>query len=177
MKRIGQLLIAIGFLEGSLVSVLHETEVPWLYLSLGLAVGVVGVILINVGERRAARAVRESGSGVSDLESALNDVVATLTDLDQRKESINPYEFRALMDAKIPARLSEFVESREAISHIYGLQPYADVMSHFAAAERYLNRVWTSSADGYIDEIHAYLPRARAEFAEALRMLRSLKPA
>ena len=45
MKRIGQLLIAIGFLEGSLVSVLHETEVPWLYLALGLAVGVVGEVL------------------------------------------------------------------------------------------------------------------------------------
>ncbi len=176
MKRIGQLLIASGFLEGALVSVLDEVDVPWLWLSLGLALGIVGVILINIAERRIAREVRESGAGISELDEALAGVVSVLNDLDESKESINAYDFRARIDAKIPALLSQFVESREAISHIYGLQAYADIMSHFAAAERYLNRVWSCSADGYIDEIYAYLPRSRAEFQEALSMLRALKP-
>ena len=174
MKRIGQLLIAIGFLEGALVSVLHETDVLWGYLAIGLGIGLIGVILINVGERRAAQAVRETGAGISELETSLTRVVREVSAIEQ-DEGLNPYDVRGRIDATVPADLSDFAESREAIAHVYGLQAYADVMSHFAAAERYLNRVWTSSADGYVDEVRTYLPRARAEFEEALQMLRALR--
>ena len=41
-------------------------------------------------------------------------------------------------------------------------------MSKFAAGERYLNRVWSTAADGYIDEAHASLSRSRQQFDEAL---------
>ena len=40
-------------------------------------------------------------------------------------------------------------------------------MSRFAGGERYLNRVWSASADGYIDEVHAYLTKARDQLADA----------
>lgn len=175
MKRIGQLLIALGFLEGALVSVLHETEVPWGYLALGLAAGLIGVLLINLGERRTARIVRETGAGISGLEAMLSRVVESLGRLDAEKERVNTYDIRTRIDESVRVELTDFAEAREAISHVYGLQAYADVMSHFAAAERYLNRVWTSSADGYVDEVHAYIPRAHAEFGEALRMLHALR--
>jgi len=48
-------------------------------------------------------------------------------------------------------------------------------MSHFASGERYLNRVWSASADGYVDEITAYLDKAQEQFAEALNNIRQLK--
>ena len=54
---------------------------------------------------------------------------------------------------------------------------YADVMSHFAAAERYLNRVWSCAADGYIDEAHTYIGRARVQFLEALQRFEELRSA
>ena len=41
----------------------------------------------------------------------------------------------------------------------------------FAAAERYLNRVWSASTDGYIDEAHTYLGRSREQFDEARKIL------
>ena len=44
--------------------------------------------------------------------------------------------------------------------------------THFAAAERYLNRVWSASADGYIDEVNEYLQKAGDQFAESLATLR-----
>jgi len=47
------------------------------------------------------------------------------------------------------------------------MQNYADVMSNFAAGERYINRVWSASTDGYVDEVRSYLERARAQFSEA----------
>ncbi len=61
------------------------------------------------------------------------------------------------IDELFPGDLNTFVEARETIPHVYGLQAYADVMSHFAAGERYLNRVWSASADGYVDEVRTYL--------------------
>ncbi len=56
----------------------------------------------------------------------------------------------------------------------YGLQAYADIMSSFAAAERYLNRCWSASADGYVDEVHTYLDRAAAQFQESQAKIRNL---
>lgn len=175
MKRLGQLLIAIGFLEGALVSVLDETAVPWSYLALGLALGVVGVILINVAERRTAREIRETGAGITEIEAALGQVVQAAMSLDAEKDEIHPYDVRLEIDRRFPVPISEFVEARDAIAHVYGLQAYADVMSHFAAGERYLNRVWSCSADGYVDEIKAYLPRVHEEFNEALQMLHGFR--
>jgi hypothetical protein len=50
-------------------------------------------------------------------------------------------------------------------------------MSSFAAGERYLNRVWSASADGYIDEVSAYIDKAREQFVESLEKVRQLKVA
>ncbi|MGB5626604.1 MAG: hypothetical protein WBM61_12775, partial [Woeseiaceae bacterium] len=51
------------------------------------------------------------------------------------------------------------------------LQTYADIMSSFAAGERYINRVWSASADGYDEEATAYLKKAAAQFVEAEELL------
>ena len=59
----------------------------------------------------------------------------------------------------------------------FGLQSFADVMNPFAAGERYLNRVWSASTDGYIDEAHTYVTKAREQFELALEILHGLKPA
>ena len=44
-------------------------------------------------------------------------------------------------------------------------------MSAFAAGERYLNRVWSASADGYVDEAREYIERAREQFVDAKNRL------
>ena len=63
------------------------------------------------------------------------------------------------------------VDARKSLSLIYNLQTYADIMSAFAAGERYINRVWSASADGYIDEIMEYLERAFEQFRDAGQQL------
>ena len=55
--------------------------------------------------------------------------------------------------------------------HLYGLQTYADIMSEFAAGERFINRVWSSSADGYDTEAETYLARAAEQFQDAQQQL------
>lgn len=68
-----------------------------------------------------------------------------------------------------------FVEARESIAHACGMQAYAEIMSHFAAGERYLNRVWSCAADGYIDEAHTFVSRSYRQFEEARAKLRALQ--
>jgi hypothetical protein len=67
--------------------------------------------------------------------------------------------------------LIRFVDARESMVHLFGLQAYADIMSHFAAGERYINRVWSSSADGYDVEAARYLGKAEEQFADAQKQL------
>ncbi len=93
----------------------------------------------------------------------------------EEKHSINTYDVRHRIDELFVEDLNTFVQTRQSIAHTYGLAAYADVMSCFAAGERYLNRVWSASADGYIDEVNAYLDKAQVQFAESLERIRHLK--
>ncbi|MDZ7770818.1 MAG: hypothetical protein U5K38_18035 [Woeseiaceae bacterium] len=44
-------------------------------------------------------------------------------------------------------------------------------MSEFAAGERYINRVWSASADGYDGEAADYIAKAAHQFRDAQSML------
>jgi hypothetical protein len=110
------------------------------------------------------------------LTTSLGDVVKSLSALDSVKESIDVYELPGRIDRDLREDISSFVDARQSIAHVCGTQAYADVMSPFAAGERYLNRVWSCAADGYIDEAHAYIGRSREQFAEALERLQAVVP-
>ena len=91
----------------------------------------------------------------------------------RRRKQIDPYEIRHRIDELFMEDLDTFVQSRERIAHKFGLQVYANVMSHFATGERYLNRSWSASTDGYVDEVHRYLERSKTQFRQALELLQS----
>ena len=48
-------------------------------------------------------------------------------------------------------------------------------MNRFAAGERSLNRVWSATTDGYVDETSDYLERAVGYFDDALETFRTIK--
>ena len=85
--------------------------------------------------------------------------------------SLRGAELRDRIDTKLRPDLIRFVDARESMVHLFGLQTYADIMSHFAAGERYINRVWSSSADGYDLEAERYLGKAEERFADAQQQL------
>jgi len=51
--------------------------------------------------------------------------------------------------------------------HRFGLPAYAGIMTEFATAERSINRAWSASADGYIDEVWLSLDRAQRRMHRA----------
>jgi len=85
------------------------------------------------------------------------------------------YEARFEIDRLLREDLNNFANARESMKHVFGLQHYADVMSAFAAGERYINRVWSASTDGYVDEVRSYLDRATQQFREALALFNDLQ--
>lgn len=167
MKILAYLLITIGFLAGALVSVTDTLTVEWPYFAGAVFVGIAGVMLIKREEKRVAQADEVIQAGMTDLETSLQRLTATVRQLNDDKASIHTYDVHGRIDETCAADMGTFAEMRKSMIPIFGLQGYADVMSHFAAAERYLNRVWSASADGYVDEVNAYLERAANQFGEA----------
>ena len=175
MKNAGYVLIVLGFLMGALAAVVDELDVAWGTFAIALAVSAVGVASVRLATRQEARAEGKLELTMQTLGQSLRNIVQKITMLDRQKESLDPYEARPHIDELFPEDLNNFVEARESIAHVHGLQAYADVMNHFAAGERYLNRVWSASADGYIDEVRTYLGKAAHEFGGALEELERLE--
>ncbi len=175
MKKLGFLIITVGFLAGSLAAVVDEQNVQWSYFVAALFAGAVGIVLVRFGERRESRAEGKLTSNIQSIETSLGRIVENMTRLNTEKHSINTYDVRHRIDELFVEDLNIFVQTRQSIVHTYGLGAYADVMSCFAAGERYLNRVWSASADGYIDEVNAYLEKAQAQFVDSLEKIRQLK--
>jgi len=175
MKALGYALITAGFLAGAYYAVRSAEEVPLVPFLAGLALGIAGVVLVRMALRQEATHEERLASDIEVLESSLVSLVEKAEALEREKDSIDVYELRHVIDERFPPDLDAFVQARESIGHSFGLQAYADVMSPFAAGERHLNRVWSASTDGYIDEAHTYIGLARQELEHALEVFREVK--
>ena len=175
MKRIGLILISVGFLAGTLAAIVDTDHVRWWHFSAALAVGVAGVFVARSGHQKMHKSEEKLSENIRAVETTLAAIVQNINTLNSERHSINTYDMRFRIDELLPEDLSGFVEARESIAHRYGLTAYGEVMSSFAAGERYLNRVWSASADGYIDEVNTYLDRAQEQFAESLEKIRRFK--
>jgi len=174
MRPLGYLLITVGFLAGAFVATQNEPTVDWPRYGVALAVAVAGVILVRIALRQASHKEERLVGDLRILDASLGRLVERSEELDRIKGSIDVYELRHRIDQQFREDLDRFADARESIANRFGLQPYADVMSYFAAGERYLNRVWSASTDGYIDEAHTYIEKAREQLGEALVKLQEL---
>ena len=177
MKILGHALIWIGFLFGAFLAVERPEGLALPAFLAALAVGVLGVGLVRVAIHRETRHVEKLETDISTIRASLERVVQDIEALDRDKERIGVYGLHQHIDDTFVEDLNAFVQARESIAHSFGLQAYADVMSHFAAGERYLNRVWSASTDGYIDEAFEQIGRAHEQFDEALETFRRISAA
>ena len=168
MKNLGFILIVAGFVASSYFTVLDATEVRLGPFAVGLAVSVVGVALARIAVRRESQDEERLQASIEVVGRSLRQITREAEKLDTEKEALGVYELRHEIERRFPAQIDAFVEARESMAHSFGLQAYADVMDTFAAGERYLNRVWSASTDGYVDEAHTYIGRARQQFRRAL---------
>jgi hypothetical protein len=166
MKKIAYVLLIGGFLYGAYVAALDETIVDWPLFAVAAVAAIAGVIMA----KKADEAQAKSGAVLEMNRAELNESIANIVrDLEEVNDGDPPTgeALRTWIDTRLRNDLRRFAEARESMVHLYGLQTYADIMSEFAAAERYVNRVWSAAADDYDDESRRYLERAREQFRKA----------
>ena len=175
LRALGLLLITIGFLVGAWITVQQVETVSWSrYVPIAL-LGAIGVVIANIGTRQRARAADTLQKNIATARETLARVVQNVDDLEANKTNINTYDLHDRIDESFARDLADFADARKSIAHLYGLGHYAEVMNHFAAGERYLNRVWSASVDGYVDECLAFIAHAREQFHDAHDRLAALQ--
>lgn len=167
-------MVSAAFLGGAFMTSLSKIEVNWHVFIPIMVMGILGVIVIRKAEKREAHSEGVLNTNLENIETSLDRIVDNLINLNNTKETIPPYDMRFEIDRLFRDDLTLFADSRKSLGHRYGLQPYAEVMSAFAAGERYINRVWSASADGYVEEVMTYLSKAQAMFIEARDKLKAV---
>ena len=169
MKTVAFALIIASFLVGAFLSSLDPRMVNWTLMIPTLAVGLIGLWLHRKATHGEIHAGQRLAGNIQVLATSLENICRNLEAVCARGEELPVYEARFEIDRLFREDLNDFAEARESMIHVFGMQNYADVMSNFAAGERYINRVWSASTDGYVDEVRMYLERAREQFVEARR--------
>ena len=170
MKGVGYFLLSAGFVVAAYATSLNVETVSWSLFTVAALVTVAGVVSIKLHARSMAQSEEVLDNNRAELRESIDNVVKNLREI-VTSGSLRGTALRDRIDERLRPDLIRFADARESMVHLFGLQTYADIMTHFAAGERYVNRVWSSSADGYDAEAARYLSRAEEQFADTQRQL------
>ena len=184
MKIIGQILMWSGFLGGAFCAVLRAgppegaasgsgwSTIPWLWYLLSVTGGVVGVILLRVAASKDKQDDGVTEFEYSTVQRSLEEVSSVVARMCSQAVS-DPRVVVSVIDNECLEPLADFANARQALVKRFGMTIYADVMTEFASAERFLNRAWSAAADGYVDEVEDCLDRANSHLANTREIIGS----
>jgi len=170
MKNFGYFLVAAGFLGGAFATSLNVQNVDWVLFAGTAGAAFIGLLIYKRQLSTLARSEEVLEVNRVELRESISNVVNDLGEIIEG-ELTQGAVLRDRIDLKLREDLRRFADARESMVHLFGLQTYADIMSNFAAGERYINRVWSASADGYDEEANTYLKKAAGQFDEARQQL------
>lgn len=177
MKIIGYLLLIVGFLAAAYSTALDTQITDWnLYVPAAIA-AIVGVLTVKRLDRGEARSEHVLTANRAELRESLSNIIRDLEQIKSETGALSALQLRDTIDDKLRNDLRRFADARESLVHLYGLQTYADIMSDFAAGERYVNRVWSAAADDYDAEAWTYVGKALDRFREATGRLEAASQA
>ena len=145
--------------------------IPWLWYSIAAAVCFAGVVLLHSSRRTATQKSDKSAANLDEITQALERAIVSVANLSKVSSGIAPSKIAQRIDDEIADDLRIFADGRDSMTTEYGLDVFADVMSPFAAGERAINRAWSASADGYIDEATDCLQRGHQMLVAAHEVL------
>ena len=173
MKTVGYLLLIGGFLAAAYATALDTQVTNWTYFVPAAIGAIAGVLMIKKQDRGEARSEHVLTANRAELKESLSNIIRDLEQISSESQSLSATELRDAIDARLRNDLRRFADARESLVHLYGLQVYADIMSDFAAGERYVNRVWSAAADDYDAEAWTYVDKALGRFQEATGRLQA----
>lgn len=173
MKNAAFIFVILAFLGGAFLASLDETEVNWLWFIPTVLVGFASALVYIKESNKAAIHSDTLKNNQQRMYASLHSIVANLDALEGRKDKVPTYDMRFEIDRVFREDLRQFADARNSMKHLFGIQGFADVMSSFAAGERYINRIWSASTDGYVDEVLLYISKANIQFKHAQEMFDS----
>lgn len=173
MKAFGYLLLIGGFLTAAYSTALDTQMTNWALFAPAAIAAIVGVLIIKGQSRGEARSTHVLTANRAELNESLSNIIRDLEGIKGESGALSALELRNAIDDKLRNDLRRFADARESLIHLYGLQVYADIMSDFAAGERYVNRVWSAAADDYDAEAWTYVGKALERFREATGRLQA----
>ncbi len=147
--------------------------VNWVWYSSSVAVAIVGIVLIRQGNVEASKRSNQSEASLAEIKESLHRLVLNVRQLALDSKILPPSKILSRIDDDLNDDFRVFADGRDSITLEYGLVVFADVMSSFAAGERSVNRAWSASADGYVNEAETCLERAEKMLAHADKVLNS----
>jgi len=171
MKNLGFLLLIAGFLFAAYSTALDTEATNWVLFAPSAVAAIIGVILVKRATSGEATSESVLTANRAELSEALENIVGKLEQMTSAGYSPSMITLRDEIDNCLRDDLRRFADARESMIHLFGLQQYADIMSNFATGERYINRVWSASADGYDAEAATYLEKAAVQFESAQTQL------
>ncbi len=182
LRLVGHLLLWTGFFAGSFLAVRNAevvdakwSTIPWLWYALAVVVGVGGVVLLRLTQLQATTHAHKLEGDLATVDDSVQQLNHKLTDLRKQKTNVPVGAVLHFIDDELMPHIADFVDARETLIHSYSMQQYAEVMTDFAAGERNINRAWSASADGYIDEVWASIERADEKMQSVSRKLAAFK--
>jgi hypothetical protein len=177
MRLLGHFLLWAGFLAAAFVSVsrLEQTDdkwssIAWVWYAVSMAVGIVGIVLLRSAERELTDDHAKTDAEFSVVQRSLDQASAIVERLCQQTQ-YDPEDVLRCIDDECTEPFANFADARQAVVKRFGLEVYADVMTEFASAERYVNRSWSAAADGYVDEVASSLARANQHLQNTKELL------
>jgi hypothetical protein len=167
MKNITFLLVVLAFLAGAFLTSLDKDHINWIYFIPVIVIGFVSALLFQKHSNAEAKQGHVLENNKKILVESLNNIIKNLSELNGRKDKVPTYEMRFEIDKLFREDLMNFADARDSMKHLFGIQHFADIMSSFAAGERYINRVWSASTDGYVDEVMMYVEKSFLQFEHA----------
>lgn len=132
------------------------------------AVGICGALLIRASAKSATSNEHHNQAGLEQLTNTLQALVVEVDRLTEALPTLAPEEAVPWIDTHCVPLCSDFADNREVMKTTFGLAGFAAVMSEFASGERFLNRVWSAAADGYMEEAWRSLQTSQRFFHAAL---------
>ena len=169
---LGQVALWVGFLAAALAAVwrlepVAGQTVPWLHYAIGLAVGCAGIVLLRASKAAQANSPERDEAEFSTLKRSLEVLINGVGELRGICATQSPKMVVQYIDDQLAEPFADFADARQALVDRFGLDGFADVMTQFASGERFVNRAWSASADGYCHEAAACLERAEGHLRRA----------
>ncbi len=177
MRAAGHILLWIGFLAAAYCSVMQLEQgdsrwstIPWPWYGAAMFIGVAGVVMLRRARSEDHADDAKTEAEYSVVQRSLETVSVVVERIAATSDHI-PAEVLRSIDDECAEPLSDFADARQALVKRFGMSVYADVMTEFASAERYINRTWSAAADGYVDEVAKSITRASLHLKNARGLL------